>query len=102
MTILGIPGWAEKRSAVALVNYVPCIPQEADSIAELGAHHLLGWLDDSSLEEEDEEQMEEEGGEQEGDEPAGDEHEEADSESPSSGAVLEQGETELEVEPRGQ
>ena len=28
--------WVEERSAVALANYVPCIPQEADCIAELG------------------------------------------------------------------
>ena len=86
---------------------MPCIPQEADCIAELGAHHLMGWPDDSSLEEEDDEQMEEEDGEPEDDEPEGDEHEEAegwgeaDPESPSSGAVLERGKTELEVEPRG-
>ena len=70
---------------------------------ELGAHCLLGWSDDSSLEEEDNEQMQEEG-----DEPEGDEHKEAegwgeaDPESPSSGVALEQGKTELEVKPRGQ
>ena len=99
--------WAEERSAVALANYVPCIPQEVDHIAELGAHCLVGWPDDSSSEEEDDEQMEEEDGEQEGDEPEGDEHEvaegqgEADAKSPSSGVALKQGETELEVEPWG-
>ena len=98
----------EERSAVALVNYVPCIPQEADRIAELRAHHLMGWPDDSSEEEEDDGQMEEEDGEQEGDKPEGDEHEEAegqgeaDPESLSSGMALEQGETEQEVKPRGQ
>ena len=54
--------WVEERSAVALANYVPCIPEEVDSIAELGAHHLVGWPDDSSSEEEDDEQMEEEDG----------------------------------------
>ena len=69
--------WAEERSAVVLVNYVPHVPQEADHIAELGARCLVGWPDDSSSEEEDKEQMEEEDGKQEGDEPAGDEHEEA-------------------------
>ena len=52
--------------------------------------------------------MQEEDGEPEGDEPEGDEHEEAegqaeaDPESPSSGTALKQGETELEVKPRGQ
>ena len=67
----------------------------------------MGWTDDSSLEEEDNGQMDEEDGEQEGDEPEGDEHEEAegqgeaDPELPSSGMVLEQGKTELEVEPPG-
>ena len=100
--------WAEERSAVALANYVPCIPQEVDRITELGAHCLMGWPNDSSSEEEDDEQMEEEDGKPEGDEPEGEEHEEAkgqgeaDPESPSSGAVLKQGETELEVKPRGQ
>ena len=58
--------------SVALTNYVPRVPQEVDCIAELGAHHLVGWLDDSSSEEEDDEQTGEEDGEQEGDE-----HEEA-------------------------
>ena len=99
--------WAEERSAVALANYVPCVPQKTDHIAELGACHLLGWLDDSSSEEEDDEQMEKEDGKQEGDEPEGDEYEEtegwgeADPKSSSSGTALEQGETELEVEPQG-
>ena len=94
--------WVEERSAVALANYVPCVPQEADRIAELGAHHLVGWPNDSSSEEEDDEQMGEEDGEQEGDE-----HEEAggqgeaDPKLPSSGAALKEGETELVVEPRG-
>ena len=99
--------WVEERSAVALVNYVPCIPQEADHIAELGAHCLLGWSNDSSLEEEDDEQMQEEDGEPEGDEPEGDEHKEAegrggaDPKLPSSSPALEQGKTKLEVEPWG-
>ena len=69
--------WAEERSAVALANYVPHGPQEADCIAELGACCLVGWPDDSSSVEEDDEQTEEEDGKQEGDEPEGDEHEEA-------------------------
>ena len=63
--------WAEERMAVILANLVPCIPQEADCIAELRARHLLGWADDSPLEEDDEQTQEEE------DEPEGDEHEEA-------------------------
>ena len=29
---------AEERSTVALANYVPCIPEEADRIMRLGAH----------------------------------------------------------------
>ena len=79
-----------------------------DCIAELGACHLMGWPDDSSLEEEDNEQMEEEDGEQEGNEPEGDEHKEAegqgkaDPKSPSSGMVLKQGKAEQEVKPQGQ
>ena len=99
--------WVEERSAVALANYVLHILQEVDCITELGAHHLMGWLDDSSSEEEDDEQTEEEDGEQEGDEPEGDEHKEAEDQGeadpklPSSSVVLEQGETELEVEPQG-
>ena len=99
--------WAEERSAVALANYVPCVPQQVDHITELGACHIMGWPDDSSSEEEDDDQMEEEDGKQEGDEPEGDEHKEAEGQGeadpklPSSGVVLEQGETELEVKPRG-
>ena len=91
--------WVEERSAVALANYMPCVPQEADRIAELGARRLVCLPDDSSSEEED--------GQQEGEEPEEDEHEEAegqeevDPESPSSGAALEQGKTELEVKPWG-
>ena len=49
--------WAEERSAVALVNYVPCVPKEVACIAELGACHLMGLPNDSSSEEEDDEQM---------------------------------------------
>ena len=92
---------------MALVNFVPRVPQEADHIVELRAHCLLGWSDDSSSEEEDDEQMQEEDGAPDGDKPEGDEQEEAegwgeaDPESPSSGAALKQGETELEVKPRG-
>ena len=98
--------WVEERSVVALVNFVPHIPQEADRIMELGTHRLLGWSDDSSLEEADKEQMQEEDGKPKGDEPEGYEHEEAegrgeaDPKPPSSGAALVQGKTELEVKPQ--
>ena len=51
--------WVEERMAVTLVNFVPCIPQEVDCIAELRTHHLLGWSTDSSLEEEDQQTQEE-------------------------------------------
>ena len=60
--------WAEERMAVMLVNFVPHIPQEADHVTELEAHRLLGWADDSPLEEDDEQIQEEE------DEPERDEH----------------------------
>ena len=100
---------------MALANFMPRIPQEVARIARLGAHCLVSWLDDSSLEEEDngqaeeedDEQAEEEDDEQEDDEPEGDEHEEAegqeeaDPELPSGSTALEQGKTEQEVEPRG-
>ena len=56
--------------AVALVNFVPHTPQEADRIAELRTHHLLAWTDNSSLKEEGEQMQEE------GDEPKEDEHDE--------------------------
>ena len=45
--------WAEERSAVALANFMPRVPQEAARIARLRAHHLVNWPDDSSSEEED-------------------------------------------------
>ena len=51
--------WVEERSAVALANFVPHIPQEAAHIARLGTHHLVSWPDDSSLEEEGDGQAEE-------------------------------------------
>ena len=34
--------WAEERTVIALANFVPRIPQEADCITELGTRHLLG------------------------------------------------------------
>ena len=97
--------WAEEKMVVALVNFVPHAPQEADRLAELGTRRLLGWTDDSSTGEEDE-QMPEEDVEPEGDEPEGDEHEEIEGwvetnpELPSSDEPCGQGKTELEIEPR--
>ena len=52
--------WAEEKSAVALANFVPCILIEVARIARLGAHHLMGWPDSSSLQEEEEEGDEQE------------------------------------------
>ena len=80
--------WVEEKSAVAMVNYVPCISQEAAHIAKLGACCLMSWPNDSSLQEEEEEdeEVEEQG--------------EVGPELPSGGTELEQGEMEQEVEPR--
>ena len=87
--------WAEEGTAVALVNFVPCIPQEVDCVAELRAHHLLGWANNSPSEEDDEQTQEEE------DEPEGDEHEEAEEQEEEDPANLEeQGETGLGADPR--
>ena len=87
--------WAEERTAVMLANFVPCVPQEADRIAELGAHLLLGWADNSPSEEDDEQTQEEE------DEPEGDEHEEAGEQEEEDPTDLEeQGETGLGADPR--
>ena len=44
--------WAEERSAMALVNFIPCTPHEVARIAGLGMHCLMSWLDNSSSEEE--------------------------------------------------
>ena len=88
--------WAEEKSAMALVNYVPHISQEVACIAGLGACHLMSWSDDSSSQEDEEEEDEQE---------EGDEHEDAEEQgevgpkSTSSGVALEQGKTEQEVEP---
>ena len=30
--------WAKERSAIALANYVPCIPEEGAQITGLGTH----------------------------------------------------------------
>ena len=48
--------WAEERSAIALANYVLCIPDEAARIVRLGACRLVSWPDDSSMMEEEEEE----------------------------------------------
>ena len=46
--------WAEERSAMTLVNYVPHIPAEAACITMLGAHQIVSCPDDSSTSEEEE------------------------------------------------
>ena len=100
--------WAEEKSAVALVNFVPCVSQEVAHITGLGTRCLVSWPDDSSSEDGEQEEDEQDDDEQEGDEPEGDEHEEAEGqrevgpESPSGGVALEQGKTEQEVKPQGQ
>ena len=89
--------WVEERSAVALVNFMPCTPQEAARIAKFGTHHLVSWPNDSSLEEEDDddEQAEVEGGELEEEDPTDWEEQGKANTEPLSGSVgLEQGETE--------
>ena len=45
--------WAEERSAVALANYVPHIPDEVAWISGLGFRQLLSWPKDSSTLEEE-------------------------------------------------
>ena len=80
--------WAEEKSAVALANYVLCIPQEAAQIVRLRACQLVSWPADSSTSEEEEEEQEE-----------GEEQEEADPKLPSTDVELEQGEEEGEPEP---
>ena len=46
--------WAEERSAIALANYVPRIPDEVARITRLGACRLVSWPNDSSMSEEEE------------------------------------------------
>ena len=48
--------WAEERSAVALANYVLCIPEEAAWIVRLGARQLVSWPTNSFTSEEEEEE----------------------------------------------
>ena len=89
--------WAGEKSAMALANYVPCVAQEVACIARLGAHCLVSWPDDSSLQEEEDEQEDESEEEE--------EHEEVEEQGevgpklPSGGMELEQGETEQEAKP---
>ena len=94
--------WAEERTVVMLANFVPCIPQELDHIAGLGACCLLGWADNSPLEEDDEQTQEEED-EAEGDEhdkTEGDEHDKAEEREEEDQADLEeQGEIGLGADP---
>ena len=46
--------WAEERSTVAFLNYVPCIPVEAAQIARLRASQIVNCpSEDSTLEEEE-------------------------------------------------
>ena len=86
--------WAEERSTVALVNYMPHISQETAWIARLGAHQLVSWPIDSSTSEGEEKEQDEEEEQEEGEEWEG-----ADPDPPSTDAELEQGEAEGEPEP---
>ena len=99
-SIANILSWAEERSAVALANFVPRIPQEATHIARLGACHLVSWPNNSSSEEEDDRQAQEEEGEQEEDPTDMEEQGEANPKPLSRSMELEQGETEQEAKPR--
>ena len=87
--------WAEEKSVVVLVNYVPCVTQEGACIARLRTCRLMSWPDDSTSQEEEEEDEQEEE----------EEHKEAEEQGevgpkpPSSSTELEQGETEQEDEP---
>ena len=92
--------WAQEKSAVALVNYVPHVSQEAGRIARLGAHRLISWPDDSSTSgEEDEELEEDEEQEEEEEHKEREEWEEVGPEPPSTSMELKQGEGEGELEP---
>ena len=87
--------WVEERSPVVLVNYVPCIPQEAARIAGLRAHCLMSWTNDSSSEEEDGQAEEEEDEREKEEDPTDMEKQGEVNPEPSSGSArLEQGETE--------
>ena len=80
--------WVEEKSAVALANFVPHIPQETARIARLGTRHLMSWPDDSSSQEEEEEDgQEEEEGDEQGEEEEHEEQGDASSELPSGSKV---------------
>ena len=53
--------WVQERLVVVLANFVPRTPYEMARIVGLGMRCLMGWLDDSSLQEEgnDDDQAEE-------------------------------------------
>ena len=91
--------WAEERMMVMLANFVPCTPQEADRITELGTRHLLALTDNSSLEEEGKQMQEE------CDKPEEDKHKvegwgESDPRVPPGDEMHRQGESKLEMEPQ--
>ena len=46
--------WAKERSAIALANYVLCIPDEVAQIARMGACQLISWPNNCSMSEEEE------------------------------------------------
>ena len=48
---------AEKRSTVALANYIPCIHKEVAQIVRLGACHAVSWPNDPSMLKEEEEEQ---------------------------------------------
>ena len=83
---------------MALENYVPRISQETAHIAGFRTCHLVSWPDESSEGEEEEEEEDEQ--EEEGEHEEAEGQGEAGPESPSSSAVLEQGEMEQEAAPR--
>ena len=100
--------WAEERSAIALANFIPCTPHEAACIAELGMCHLVGWLDDSSEEEEGDDDGKVEEGNDDGQVEEGDygngeaEGEGGDTEEEDPTNLEEQGEMGLEANPQRQ
>ena len=92
--------WAEEKSAVVLVNYLPCVSQEVARVARLGTHWLVSWPDDSStLGEEDGEQEEDKEQEEEEEHEEREEREETGPKLPSTDMELKQGEGEGELEP---
>ena len=45
--------WAEEKSAMALVNFVPHVSQEVAHITGLGTCHLMSWPNNSSSEDDE-------------------------------------------------